>query len=85
MNHRLASIVEGVKTVACCCVLKEVKWKVGYLKKEPAELPGMFKSKWTEVEVMAYTRLDAANKVGKQVGVKFRPGYNCFVTKVIGG
>jgi hypothetical protein len=80
MNHRIESIVEGIKSIACCCVLKEVKWRVSYFKRIPSATAGMYDHEWTQIEVMAYTRLDAAKKVDP----KLKPGYNCWVNKVLG-
>jgi hypothetical protein len=31
---------------------------------------------------MAYNRLDAADKVGKEMGLKLKPSYNCWAVRV---
>jgi hypothetical protein len=42
---------------------------------------------WIEVDIMAYNREDAAKRVTERNSIDppLRPGYNCFVSRVIGG
>lgn len=82
MNHRIASLVTAAKAVfdACAPVLRP--YRVKYFKRLPiAAQPGMFTTEWTMEKVDAYNREDAAHKVGPGL----RPGYNCFVTRVMPG
>lgn len=70
MNHRLQAIADGVKTIACCCSPRMVLYRVSFFNNDHV---------WTQVEQMGYSRIDAA----KRVNPKLRPGYNCFVVRLI--
>jgi hypothetical protein len=37
---------------------------------------------WTETELIAYTRQDAADRLGKQINKELKPGYNCWAVRV---
>lgn len=80
MNHRISSLIEGIRTAACCCNPVKKPYKVKYFKKVPDERqPGMVKGVWATEVVDAYNKEGAA----RAVNLKLRPGYNCFVTRIM--
>ena len=73
MNHRLRAIRDGVGSILSACAPRLKPYRVSYFND---------KDKWTQTELMAYTRQDAADRLGKQIDMKLKPGYNCWAVRV---
>ena len=75
MNHRLRAIRDGVGSILSACAPRLKPYRVSYFNS---------KDKWTETEVMAYTRQDAADKLSWEggSGKNLKPGYNCWAVRV---
>lgn len=56
MNHRIESLVEGIKGA---CSLKLLKWRVSHFNAEHV---------WVQDVVMAYNSRDAAKRLGLRAG-----------------
>jgi hypothetical protein len=86
MNSRLRSLASAIRAVADACSPVLRPYRVKYFKRVPLEAqPAMFTTEWTMEIVDAYNREDAAQKVGMKVGMRLRPSYNCWVTRVMPG
>jgi len=86
MNSRLSSLANAIKSLADACSPVLRPYRVKYFKRMPLEAPlGMFTTEWTMEIVEAYNREDAAQKVGTKAGMRLRPSYNCWVTRVMPG
>ena len=73
MNHRLRAIRDGIGSVLSACAPRLRKYRVSYFNDE---------HEWTQTELDAYTRLDAADRLGKKIGKELKPGYNCWAVRV---
>ena len=83
-SSRLAELREALRCVGGCCALRLRPYRVSYFKRVPTEATHqgrpMVASEWTQVEVMAYNREDAATRVDPSL----KPGRNCFVLSIVG-
>ena len=86
-SSRWTELRDAVSSIGGCLCPWLRKFKVSYFKRVPSATAGMTDSEWKQIEVMAYNREDAAARVTESEGLdrKLRAGYNCFVSRVIGG
>lgn len=86
-NSRLEELGESVRSLGECICPWLRKFKVSYFRHFRNPETKLKYGEWTEEEIMAYNRADAARRVTKENNIvpALRPGKNCFVTRVIGG
>ena len=78
MNTRLELVASSVKTLLTACNPVPMRYKVTWFERIFIPEIKMYRHQKRETTVMAYSSLDAA----KQVNPKFRPGYNCWVSRI---
>ena len=81
MGSRLVELKEAVKNIGGCCCLVLRKYKVSYFQYSVDPNTNLQGREWVQKEILAYNRNDAAQRIKPGL----RPGYNCFVIRVISG